>query len=181
MKKNLFLIILVITIQSCIPLRIAPSIKSDKVMMAKKFKRKLPKQYALIFEDPKDANEFYDYINIKFQRNHLDVANNVPITIEGKDYFLSFLETEIPTKTLNFVPILIDGILVNKNAEPILEDAYMSRKGKWYLILLVTDNDLKDSVNPKYKHQPKVVKYLQNMRIEYLSTDNYLGLYFKSG
>jgi len=29
-------------------------------MVAKKFKRSLPRDYAFIFEDPKDANEFYN-------------------------------------------------------------------------------------------------------------------------
>ena len=43
---------------SWIPLRIAANIKTDKVMVAKKFKRKLPKRHAFIFEDLKDANEF---------------------------------------------------------------------------------------------------------------------------
>jgi hypothetical protein len=52
---------------SCIPLSFAPKIKTDKVKLAKRFKRDLPKQHGFIFEDPKEADEFYTFINTKYQ------------------------------------------------------------------------------------------------------------------
>ena len=41
-------------------------------MLAKKFKRKLPRQNALIFEDPKNANEFRLYLNGAIQFSSRD-------------------------------------------------------------------------------------------------------------
>ena len=52
---------------SCIPLSFAPNIKTDKVKLAKRFKRDLPKRYGFIFEDPKEADDFYTFINTKYQ------------------------------------------------------------------------------------------------------------------
>ena len=125
---------------SCIPLRIAPTIKEERVMLAKKFKRKLPKRYAFIFEDHKDADEFYNYINTKYGLDHQDVERNVPITVDNTAYFLSFYETEIPTKTINLIPILIDATLAEKGYDPILEDVEFSRIGNWYIVLTVSDS-----------------------------------------
>ncbi len=172
MKYSL-LIICALLFFSCIPLRIAPTIKTDKVMVAKKFKRKLPKQHAFIFEDPKDANEFYNYVNTKYELNHDNVEWNVPFVIEGETFFFSFYETEIPDKTLNFLPFLIDAKLEQEGIDPLFEDAYVSRKGNWYLAITVADNKMKDCLKPEYIKRESILKYLRDLRIEYLNTDNY--------
>lgn len=78
---RILVVLLIVFMFSCIPLRIAPKIETDKVMVARKFKRKIPKQNAFIFEDTKDANEFYNYVNIKYQLDHNDVEFNVPFVI----------------------------------------------------------------------------------------------------
>lgn len=75
--KSLITVLIVLFITSCIPLRIAPKIDTDKVKVARKFKRGLPNQYAFIFEDPKEADEFYYYINDKFDLNFDLVESNV--------------------------------------------------------------------------------------------------------
>jgi len=159
---------------SCIPLRIAPKIKEDKVMVAKKFKRNLPRDYALIFKDPKEADEFYDYINIKFELDHQNVGNNVPFTIDNEEFFLSFYETEIPTKTINIIPVMIDASLVSKGHDPMFEGAQFSRIGIWYLVLTVSNANMDDCLNPDHKSQKKAIKYLRDLRMEYLNTHNYL-------
>ena len=64
--KQLAIILVLLIFSSCIPLRIAPNIDDYKIKVAKKFKRKLPKTNAFIFEDPKEADAFYNYINIKY-------------------------------------------------------------------------------------------------------------------
>lgn len=159
---------------SCIPLRIAPNIKTDKVMVAKKFKRKLPKRYAFIFEDPKDANEFYYYVNTKYELNHLDVEYNVPFIAEGKEYFFSFHETEIPDKTLNLGLIFVDLILESKDWDPMFVDDYETRKGNWYLVITVSDDAFNDCLKPNYNSREDILKYLRNLKMEYLTTSNYL-------
>jgi hypothetical protein len=171
--KHLSILLILFLISSCIPIRIAPNIKDYKVKIAKRFKRKLPRSYAFIFEDPKDANEFYNYINIRYQLHYQDVELNVPLTIDNEVFFLSFYEAEIPTKTINLIPVLVDAKLEQNGITPILEDSYSSRFGNWYLVLTVTDSDMSDCLKSSHKDYQKVVKYLRNLKNEYLSTSNY--------
>lgn len=174
MMKQFLIFFGFLIISSCIPLRIAPKINNNKVMLAKKFKRNLPRDYAFIFKDPKDADEFYDFINAKYALDNQIVQWNVPFTIESNEYFLSFYETEIPTKTINLVPLIVDISLVNNGYDPLFVGAEFSRVGNWYLALTVSDAAMNDCLAPNYKYRDKVVKYLRNLRTEYLNTHNYL-------
>jgi hypothetical protein len=178
MKKGV-LLISVFFYFSCIPLRIAPNIKSDKVMVAKKFKRKLPKRYAFIFEDPKEANEFYNYVNIKHELNHQDVEWNVPFEVDGELCYFSFYEVEIPDKTLNILPIFIDAALQSNDLEPMFEEAYTSRTGNWYLAITVVDDQGNDCLKENYVKREAILNYLKAMRVEYLNTHNYLEALLK--
>ena len=177
--KYLFLSIFFITITSCIPLRIAPNFKEGyKVKQAKKFKRKLPKKNAFIFEDTKDANEFYNFINTKYQLNPLDVNFKVPFRIEEKLYFLSYYEVEKTTKTLNLLPIIIDGATSGTDFETDLYYNYVSRIGSWYLVITINDIDSNDCLKESHPNYNKVLKYLKDLKKEYLSTHNYEELLF---
>ncbi|AJR04743.1 hypothetical protein [Siansivirga zeaxanthinifaciens] len=177
--KHFILICFALGCFSCIPLRIAPSIKTDKVMVAKKFKRKLPKRYAFIFEDPKDADEFYNYVNTKYALNHQDVAWNVPFEVNGSVYYFSFHEVEITTKTFNILPVFIDAALQSNDKEPFFEDSYISRTGSWYVAVTVADALFNDCLKPDYINREAILKYLRNMRVEYLNTSNYLEAFLK--
>mgnify|MGYP000385870746 FL=1 len=178
MRQLLFSIISLF-IFSCIPIRIAPNIETDKLVKAKRFKRDLPRNYGFVFEDPKDADEFYKFINAKYDLGFIDVASNVPLTIDNRTYFLSFYERERVTKTINLIPIAIDAGLESKGNNPILEDAHTSRSGHWYLVLIVTDNELKDCLNPNYINHAKIIKYLRILKEEYLTTHNYIETVLK--
>ncbi|MDT8414436.1 MAG: hypothetical protein RQ735_03575 [Flavobacteriaceae bacterium] len=180
MKKALLFLALFFFIFSCIPIRIAPNIKDDKVMMAKKFKRKLPRNYAFIFEDPKDANAFYNFINTKFDLGHQDVEYNVPFLIDGDVFFLSFYEVEIPTKTINLLPMIIDAKLEDSGNDPMFEDNYFSRIGNWYLVLEVTNQLTEDCLKPGHPSRVKVISYLRALQKEYLNTYNYVDAYFRN-
>jgi hypothetical protein len=172
--KRVSILLVFFLITSCIPLRIAPNIKDNKVMVAKKFKRNLPKHYSFIFNDPKDADEFYNFINMKFDLKHKDVEWNVPFSIDSKEYFLSFHESEIPDKTLNLIPIAIDAKLESNGHNPLLEDAHVSRVGNWYIVLTVFDDEIKDCLKPEYESREKILKYLEDLRQEYLTTHDYI-------
>lgn len=172
--KNILAVLSFFIVSSCIPLRIAPKIKDDKLVVAKKFKRKLPRQYALIFEDPKNANEFYNYINTKYQLDHKNVEWNVPFTIGEETLFISFYEVEIPTKTINLIPIFTDAVLEDKGYDPILSDYEFSRTGNWYIALMVTDSNITDCLNPKHKLHHKTLKYVKDIKTEYLNTSEYV-------
>jgi len=178
--KYLPILIAFFLISSCIPIRIAPKINDYKVKVAKKFKRNLPRDHAFIFNDPKEAEEFYNYINIRYQLDYQDVDQNVQFTIENEKFFFSFYETEIPTKTINLLPMFIDAGLDSKGIDPMFEDSYMSRKGNWYLVLTVFDTDLNDCLKPNYKYQKEIIIYLKNLKSEYLSTNNYFDPLFRN-
>ena len=130
--KRVFLLLAFFTLHhSCIPTRIAPTIQDYKVTTGKKFKRSLPERHMFVFEDPKAADEFYNYINTKFELNHIDVYDNVPFLLGQKQYFFSFYEIDIPNKTINLVPLAIDALLKSADVSPILYGQYETRKVNW--------------------------------------------------
>jgi len=177
--KLLLLLFSLLLFTSCIPIRIAPDIKEDKIMVAKKFKRKLPKKHSYIFEDPKDADEFYNFINTKYELNHEDVEYNVPILINKNEYFLSFHEVEITTKTINLIPLAIDAGLQANDYDPLLEDSHVTRIGNWYLVLTIANSELDDCLSPTYANREEVLMFLKKMRSEYLATTNYFDALFR--
>jgi len=177
--KKLLLLFIPVLVYSCVPVKIAPNIESNKVMKAKKFKRHLPDQYAFIFEDPKDANEFYNYVNTKFKLDDKNVDTNVPIEIGNTTYFMSFYETERETKTVNLVPIAVDAKRESNGNSALLEDVHTSRKGQWYLALTVTDANGNNQLNLDNRNRQKIINHLEKLRNEYLSTANYYDVLFK--
>ena len=177
--KSIYFLVLIFFATSCIPIRIAPEIKDQKIMVAKKFRRTFPKEYAFIFQDPKDANEFYNYINTKFQLDHVDVDYDVPLKLDGRQYFLSFYEAEIPTKILNLLPIAVDATLDSNNIDPILSDHYVSRSDNWYIAITILDNDSNNCLKPNYIHRASIIHYLKRLKQEYLTTSNYTEVLFK--
>ena len=98
---------------SCIPLSFAPNIKTDKVKLAKRFKCDLPKQHGFIFEDPKEADEFYTFINTKYQLP--GIKQKIPLWIDSKPYIMNVYERRRTTRTLNFIHILIDVALSDED------------------------------------------------------------------
>ncbi|NND51836.1 MAG: hypothetical protein HKN54_05480 [Flavobacteriaceae bacterium] len=162
---------------SCVPLSIAPKIEGDQLVKAKRFKKDLPKNYGFVFEDPKNTDEFYYFMKAKYDIGKMDIESNVPFQLEGYTYFLSFFEREKTTKTLNLIPIMIDAKREQKGNDPLLEDAHTSRTGYWYLILTVTDEELKDCLHPNYQRRTAIVEYLRKLKTEYLTTHNYIETY----
>ncbi|WP_422082751.1 hypothetical protein [Ulvibacterium sp.] len=165
---------------SCIPLRIAPSIDDYKITKGRKFKKGLPKRKMFIFEDPKDADQFYNYVNIKFGLNDENVYDDVPFEIAGQQYFFSFYEVEIPTKTINLIPLVIDGLLDSADMDPILEDAHASRIGNWYIAIEAYADFDRDCLQENSLSREAVLKYLRAIKREYLSTHNYNEVVFKN-
>jgi hypothetical protein len=80
---------------------------------------------------------------------------------------------------LNLIPIAIDADRNSKGNSPILEDLYTSRSGSWYLILTVTDPEIKDCLEPNYPQREEIVNHLKSIRDEYFSTTNYMEAYLK--
>lgn len=177
--KKISLYLLFLLVYSCIPYKIAPKIEGEKIIKAKKFKKDLPNYYGFIFEDTKNANEFYNFINTKYNLKKQNVESNVPIIINNKKYYLSFYERERTTSTLNLLPLAIDTHRNSNNKNPMLEDLYTSRRGFWYLILTVIDNDIKDCLNPNYPNYEEIISHLKKLKKEYYSTNNYIEAQLK--
>ena len=178
--KGLLWLSFCFSVLSCIPLKIAPNIEGAKIYKGKKFKKQLPKQHVYVFNDPKNANDFYYYINAKFGMDYDEVGGNVPIKVAGKDYFLTFYEVERTTKTVNLIPIAVNVALDPEGNEPFMTEADIHRFGSWYIALTVSDDDLKDSLKEDDPARASIIDYLDNLRNEYLSTANYMDIYFKS-
>ena len=177
--KNICFCLLIFLSHSCIPLRVAPIIEGDKIVQAKKFKKDLPKCYGFVFEDKKKADEFYNFINTKYNLKHNNVDSNVPIVIDNKTFYMSFFERERVTKTLNLIPIAVDAGLQNKGNDPIFADNYTSRDGYWYIIISVRDKEIKDCLDPSNPEQAIVIKHLKKLKDEYFMTTNYVEAYLK--
>ena len=180
MKQIVLLVLSVFLFQSCIPLRIAPKIKDYKITLGKKFKRSLSKRQMFIFKDTKEAEQFYNFVDIKFQLNDTNVYDDVPFQIDGQQYFFSWYEVEIPNKSLNLLPIFIDAALAASDMDPMLENAYSSRKGNWYLAVEVYNDTETDCLVETSLSRENVLKYLRTLKNEYLATHNYNETVFKN-
>lgn len=179
MKRASLLLVLLAVHYSCIPTRIAPTIEDYRVTKGKKFKRSLPQRQMFVFQDTKAANEFYNYINTKFELNDIDVYDNVPFTINQKQYFFSFYEVDIPNKTINLIPLAIDALLQSADIDPIMDGQYETRKGNWYIAIEVYCDTEQDSLNPKSASLALVSEYLRLLKNEYLASHNYNEVLFK--
>ena len=168
--KKLFILLFACVITSCISLRKAPTNFTYKIEVAKKFKRQFPKELAYIFEDPKDANEFYKYIDSKFQLNNTDVGLNVPIIIDNKAYFITYHEAEIPDKKLNLLGIAVDATLVANELDPVFDKGYVNRVGHWFLAITVYDENNNNCLKSKYPERKNVLDYLNLLQNEYLNS-----------
>ncbi|GAB5473159.1 MAG: hypothetical protein Mars2KO_12580 [Maribacter sp.] len=186
MKRTILYIGFVFLIQSCIPLRIAPTIEDYKLTRGKKFKRSLSKRHMFIFEDPKEAGHFYDYVNTKFDLNHEDVYDDVPFKIDSSTFFFAFYEVEIPDKTLSLGPLMLDLVLNaaldNEDPERYVsnESSDMIRRDNWYIAMEVYSDAEKDCLQEESLSKELVLKYLRALKNEYLSTHNYNETVFKN-
>jgi len=183
MKKLLCVIASVALLNSCIPVRIAPSISDYNVTKGKKFKRSLSKRQMFIFEDPKEVNQFYNYVNTKYDLQHIDVYDNVPFKINGEQYFFSFYEVEIPDKTINLTPMITSvmfNALIGDFEDADIDEPTMSRNGNWYLAIEVYSDLEKDCLEINSLSREVVLKYLRALKKEYLSTHNYNEIVFKN-
>ncbi|MFP4846847.1 hypothetical protein [Winogradskyella sp. PE311] len=181
MKTRVTAVLILLLITSCVPYKIAPKFKKEgyKVVKAKKFKRKLPNETSFIFKDPKDADEFYNYIDTKYQLNGLNVDSQVEFNLDGNNYYLSYSETEIEDKALNLPLIVVDAKREQNGNDPLFSKSHVLREGHWYLILTVYDDNIKNCLSENYPNKPKIIQYLKKLKQEYITTHNYEELLFE--
>jgi len=186
MRLIYVLLCLALLTHSCIPLRVAPRIEDHKITRGKKFKRSLSNRQMFIFENPKEADEFYEYVNIKFQLNHDKVYDDIPFVFEGAQFFFAWYEIEISDKHINLGPAVFDvalnGLLGNDDFQPYALETMdtFSRKGNWYLAIEVYSDSEKDCLAANALSRELVLKYLRALKQEYLATHNYNEVVFKN-
>ncbi len=175
MKPTSFLLF-VFLVSSCVPVKVAPRFKNKdyKIMQAKKFKRKLPRETSFIFKDPKAEGQIHDYFDTKYGKQRT-YGDEFLIKIENQDYYLSYYEKDKEDQTLNLAPVIIDKALDTD----ILQDAYTSRKGHWYILITVRDKALKNCLLDKHPKKELIKDYLVSLKKEYLETHNYQEILFK--
>ncbi|WP_273568658.1 hypothetical protein [Maribacter halichondriae] len=182
MNRIVLVTLMLLLFQSCIPLRIAPDIDDYKVTKGKKFKRSLPKRHMFVFEDTKDADQFYQYVNIKFALNDENVFDDIPFRLKGAQYFFSFYEVEIPDKTLNLFPVLFSATLnaaLGNEDEDISEPTEI-RRDNFYIAIEVYSDLENDCLGIESLSREAVLKYLRTLKNEYLTTHNYNEVVFKN-
>lgn len=170
--------------QSCVPVRVAPTIEDFRVVKGKRFKRSLSKRQMFVFEDPKKPGHFYDYVNTKFQLNHHNVYDDVPFQAGGKQYFFAFYEVEIPDKVLNFVPGLMNALtnelLNNEDRVEYFAGEDVIRNENGYIAIEVYNDEEGDCLVMDSLSREMVLKYLATLKKEYLATHNYNEVLFKN-
>lgn len=72
------------------------------------------------------------------------------------------------------IPLFIDVLLESQDCDAMFDDVHVSRIGNWYLAITVNDDALNDCLKPGYIKREAVLKYLRDLKSEYLNTDNYL-------
>ncbi|BFP41118.1 hypothetical protein FGF1_19630 [Flavobacteriaceae bacterium GF1] len=185
--RNLSIILLgFFLVSSCIPLRVAPRISDYKTVKGKRFKKGLPKKTVFVFEDPKQAGHFYDYINTKFNLQDYYVDVEVPFQIDDNDYFFSFYEVEKKDKAINLIPLLFDvtmnAAFANEEFETYTatDENTIYRSGNYYIVMEVFSKMEKDCLHDDYVNRARVLTYLRSLKEEYLSTHNYNEVVFKN-
>ncbi len=173
--KKLFILFLAVATTSCIPVKIAPKFKNQdyKIMQAKKFQRKMPRETSFIFKDSKSADEFYHYVNKKYNLNHKDVGLNTAFKFNDKTYYLSYSEVGKEDENANVGLALVDLVLEEKAGFTVFENNYTTRKGHWYIILTVYDEEIKNCLLNKHPMKSEITKYFRALKKEYLTTHNY--------
>lgn len=144
------------------------------------FSKELPPVPMFIFEDPKDAYEFYDYINAKFDMQDKEVGFNVPVEIAGDTLYLTYYEIERETQKVNILGRVTNEVIKRtlnseRGLESITEDP---RRGTWYIGITARDEEWGSALNPKYPKRKEVTDYLEKLRRQYLGTSNYNELRF---
>ena len=167
----------ILMLSSCIPLKSAPSIKTEKVMKVKRFKIDNPNKYGLVFEKPDSPYDFYRFVNFKYDLIHPSDENPVPVVIRDKSYFLSIYERYKIERTLNLGVIFLDAYLEVEHDVDLLDDStYTSAWEKGYMVITVSDRAFKDCLAPEHPDRALVIAYLRALRLQHSNLNEAMWL-----
>lgn len=179
--KSIICLTLLIGFTSCIPVKIAPQFKNKayKIGSAKKFERQQANEMAFIFMDTKNEGDIYNYFNKKYNSNDINVGVNTPFVLHNETFYVTYKEVNRERKTVNLIPILVDAKRESNGNDPLLEDFHTSRKGYWYIVITVYDDEMQNVLKDKHPMKSKMITYLESLRVEYYNTANYEELLFE--
>lgn len=169
-----------LTIVSCVTVKKAPKIETFKIEKGNDFSKELPPVPMFVFEDPKDAYDFYDYVNVKYDMRDKEVGFNVPVEITGDTLYLTYYEIERETQKVNILGRVTNEVIKktldsDEGLESIARD---QRTGTWYIGITARDEMWSSALNESHALSESVINYLEEMRQEYLRTHNYNELRF---
>lgn len=173
-------LISVLLLAGCFPVAIAPDLTNGEIINGKKFKKQLPDRQAYIFTDSKPADEFYYYLRAKYERQPDAVEDNVPVSINDEQFYVSFYETSKSTKTVNLINPLVNEVLERNNISGVLNEETVRYAGDtYYIVLMVSDEEFNDGLSENHTSYSKIYEYVEKLQAEYLATNNYNQLLMK--
>lgn len=173
--NRLVFLLFILVFSSCIPTQIAPKFKNKtyKVTLAKKFERTLEREMAFIFKDPKDAEEFYKYLNKKFQLQHKDVGTNVPFQLNNETLYLSYTEISRNDTSINLPLVAVDAKRQANGNSSLFERSHTSNNEHWYIVITVYDEQIENCLKNTHRLKDKTIEYLKALQMEYFNVQNY--------
>ena len=112
------------------------------------------------------------------QDYYVDV--DVPFYIDDKKYAFSFYEVEIPSKTINLIPLMADALLSRAEVDPVFEEIHQSRTGNFYIAIEVYDELGNDALLETSPNRKEILQFLSQLKNQYLNTHNYNEVVFKN-
>lgn len=94
---------------------------------------------------------------------------------------MNVYERRRTTRTLNFIPILIDVALSDEDSgvPGFFNSFYTTRNEKWFIIITLTDLSGQDALMPIHEKRNANLVFLRSLQNEYLNTANYIEAYFR--
>jgi hypothetical protein len=154
---------------SCIPTRIAPTIKEDTILKGKRLNRQLKHQPYFVFENKKGELFFYEFLDAKIIPKDYPYYLNVPIKIADNNYFISFNSVEGKDQRINVGGAFLSAIF-NEAVNADVFETYVIVHNNYYLYVAikVMDEENNNCLAEDYLHREVVLKYLRDLRIAYI-------------
>ena len=167
MPKTLLFFCLFIC-SSCLPLKIAPKVKTYKVVKTKRIVKGLSFRYGYLFFNPHSAEDFLHYVS-DYIRQDKSFPENQPFLLDDEVYFLSFYVPVKETQTLHLLPILGDELLESRGWPALFYPLYKTEKHKDYVLITVHNAALEDGLDPNFKHRDRLIEALESWRKDYMN------------
>ena len=162
--RKLYFCAALLFLTACFPTRTAPRIKTYKLQKASKFSKGLPKDTGFIFKDTKEEGAFYAFIQEKFNLDDEEMEHSIAFDLNGKTFLFNFYERERVQETFLLAPMLA---LALAGVEPDEETFIVSGREKWYVVLLVLDENMKDALHKDHPDREQLLAFFDLLRLEY--------------